>query len=397
MRVPGVYRTHAIVALVSVLLIVAGLAACNSDKKMQKPVVAAVPVVVATAEQKSMPVEVTGIGSVEPFNTVGIKPMVSGEIKSVNFKEGQDVSKGQLLFAIDRAPMDAALHRAQATLARDEANAANDRAQAARYESLFKAGVVSKEQTDQMMTAADASAALVKADKAAVDDARVQLQYATLYSPISGRTGSLMVRLGNVIKANPDNPIVTINQIAPIYVTFTIPEQYLSEVKRYMAQHSLTVRAAIPNDPKPAIGHLTFIDNAVDTQTGTIKMKGTFENSDHRLWPGQFVNVTLTLATQPNAITVPQEALQTGQQGQFVYVVRPDNTAEFRPVTVARTVEGRAVIASGVQAGDRVVTDGQLRIRPGESKLEIQETPVGAPAPSGQNAQNPPANQEARK
>ena len=392
------YRTRAMCALIAMLLILGAFVGCSKETNVQKPAAVTVPVVVAVAEQKNVPVQVTAIGSVEPYNTVGIKTMIAGEITSVNFKEGQDVSKGQLLFTIDRRPMEAELHRAEATLARDQATAANDRAQATRYAALMKEGVVAQQQADQMRTAADASEALVKADKAAIEDAHVQLQYAHVYSPITGRTGNVMLQLGNVVKANPDNPIVTINQVTPIYVTFTIPEQYLGEVKRYMAQHSLAVQAQIPGDPVLATGRLTFIDNAVDKQTGTIKLKGTFANKDRRLWPGQFVNVTLTLSTQPNAIIVPSEALQTGQQGQFVYVVRPDSIAEARPVTVARTVEGKAVIASGLQAGDRVVTDGQLRIRPGESKVDIRPNAVGAPAPSGQNAKQQPAgNQEARK
>ncbi len=322
--------------------------------------------------------------------------MVSGEITTVNFKEGQDVSKGQLLFTIDRRPMEADLRRAEATLARDEATAANDRAQALRYAALMKEGVVAQEQADQMTTASNASDALVKADRAAVENAKVALQYAQVYSPISGRTGNLMVQLGNVIKANPDNPIVTINQISPIYVTFTVPEQYLGDIKRYMAQRPLPVSVQIPSEPTPIVGTLTFIDNAVDRQTGSIKLKATFANADRRLWPGQFVNATLTLATQPNAIIVPSEALQSGQQGQFVFIVRDDNIAEARQVTVARSLEGKSVIASGLKPGERVIIDGQLRIRPGESKVDIRPSAPGAPA--AQSAQQQSAtNLEARK
>jgi membrane fusion protein, multidrug efflux system len=392
----GIHRLPAQSALISLFLMLFALGCDN--KAPQKPQAATVPVTIAVVEQRDVPVQIKAIASVDPYVTVGIKTMISGEITTVNFKEGQDVNKGQLLFTIDRRPMEADLRRAEATLARDEATAANDRAQATRYAALMKEGVVAQEQADQMVTAANASDALVKADRAAVENAKVALQYAQVYAPISGRTGNLMVQLGNVVKANPDTPIVTINQISPIYVTFTIPEQYLGDVKRYMAQHSLTVKAEIPNDPKPALGTLTFIDNAVDRQTGTIKLKATFANADRRLWPGQFVNATLTLADQPNAITVPNEALQTGQQGQFVYVVRQDGIAEARNVTVARTIEGKSVIASGLQPGERVVTDGQLRIRSGESKVEVRpNAPSAAPAPGGQNAQQQPApKQEAR-
>jgi multidrug efflux system membrane fusion protein len=391
----GNRQSRALIALILLFLIVSFLAACD-NKAPQKPAAVAVPVVVAVAEQRDVPIQIKVIGSVEPYVTVGIKTMIAGEITSVKFKEGQDVSKGQLLFTIDRRPMEADLRRAEATRARDEATAANDRAQATRYAALMKEGVVAQQQADQMMTAANASDALVKADGAAVENSKVALQYAQVYAPIPGRTGNLMVQLGNVVKANPDTPIVTINQITPIYVTFTIPEQYLGDVKRYMAQHTLTVKAQIPNDPNPPTGNLTFIDNAVDRQTGTIKLKATFANADRQLWPGQFVNVTLTLATQPNAIVVPTEALQTGQQGQFVYIVRADNVAEARPVTVARSVDGKSVIASGLQPGDRVVTDGQLRLRSGESKVDIRPNAPGAP-PVAQSQQQPASNQEAKK
>lgn len=387
----GIHRPHVVCALISLFLVVLGVAGCN--KAQQKPQAASIPVVVAVAEQRDVPVQIKTIGSVDPYNTVGIKTMISGEITSVNFREGQDVGKGQLLFTIDRRPMEADLRRAEATLVRDRATAANDRAQAVRYAALFKSGVVSKEQTDQMVATADASEALVKADEAAVENAKVSLQYAKVYSPIAGRTGNLMVQLGNVVKANPDTPIVTINQITPIYVTFTVPEQYLGEIKRYMAQRPLKVMAQIPSDPTPVVGDLTFIDNAVDRQTGTIKLKGTFANKDRRLWPGQFVNATLTLSTQPNALTIPNEALQNGQQGQFVYVVRPDGIAEARNVTVTTTVDGRSVISSGIQPGDKVVTDGQLRLRSGESKVEIRPS-ASAPAP---NLQQPATRQEAQK
>ncbi len=390
----GTHKLHAIGALISVLALVF-LAGCEK-KQEKKGGAAPVPVIVAVAEARDVPIQLEAIGSVESFNTVGVKTMVAGEIKTVNFKEGQDVSKGQLLFTVDRRPMEAELRRAEATLARDRATAANERAQAARHAALFKAGVVSREQAEQETASADAAEALVKADEAAVENAKVSLQYTKVFAPISGRTGNLMVQLGNIVKANPDSPVVTINQIAPIYVTFTVPEQYLSDVKRYMGKSRIKVEAQIPNDPTPAVGDLSFIDNAVDKQTGTIKLKGTFANADHRLWPGQFVNITVTLASQPNAITVPNEALQTGQQGQFVYVVRADGIAEARPVTVARSVEGTSVIASGIKPGDRVVTDGQLRIRSGETKVDVKPNAPGSSAPNSQAPQQP-ANTEARK
>lgn len=377
-------------ARAALLTVLAGglvlLGAC-SKKEQQKPVNMAVPVTVALAQQKNVPVQITAIGTVESIDTVGIKNQVGGELTSVNFKEGQDVSKGQLLFTIDRRPLEADLRRLEATLVKDRATAANDRAQAKRYAELYKQGVVAQQQAEQMTATADASEALVKADEAAVLNAKVQLQYSQIYAPISGRTGNLMVQLGNVIKANPDNPIVSINKISPIYVTFTIPEQFLGEVRRYMAQHRLTVAATLPNDPNPDLGTLTFIDNAVDNKTGTIKLKGSFDNKDHRLWPGQFVNVTLTLATQPNAITVPTQAVQTGQQGQFVFVIKDDNSAEMRPVNVTRNIGDQSVVASGIKPGEKVVTDGQMRLVTG-AKVEVRSSGPGATPANGSSNQN---------
>ncbi|HYG99399.1 MAG TPA: efflux RND transporter periplasmic adaptor subunit [Terriglobales bacterium] len=386
MKLPSIYKSRAIkaVVLAGTLAALSFLGACAAnDKKQQKPAASSVPVTIALAQKKDVPLQITAIGAVEAYNTVGIKSQVTGEITSVNFREGQDVKKGQLLFTIDRRPMDADLRRAEATLAKDSATAANDRAEAERYEALFKQGVVARQQLDRMVAQANASEALVKADQAAVQNARVQLQYTSIHAPISGRTGNLMVQLGNIAKANPDSPIVTINQVEPVYVTFTIPEQFLSEVKRYMGRGTLRVAATVPNDPTPAIGNLTFVDNAVDRQTGTIKLKATFPNKDRRLWPGQFANATLTLAVEPNVTTVPSQAVQTSQQGQFVFVIREDNTAEVRPVTVSRTVGNESVITGGIQTGDRVVTDGQLRLVAG-AKVEIRNN-----TPGGQNATAP--------
>jgi multidrug efflux system membrane fusion protein len=356
--------------------------ACSKKQEVKGPP-PAVPVTVALAAQKEMPLEIDAIGNVEAYNTVQIKSQVTGQLMKVNFREGQDLNKGDLMFVLDRRPLEADLRRAEATLAKDAATAENDKAQAARYAALFKEGVVAKEQTDQMMTAANASEALVQADKAAVENARVQLEYASIYAPISARTGNLVVQLGNMVKAN-DIAMVTLNQVNPIYVTFTIPEQSLADLKHYMAQHKLTVKATIPNDATAAFGTLTFVDNTVDVQTGTIKLKGTFDNKDRRLWPGQFVNVTVTLAQQPNAIVVPNEAVQTGQQGQFVYVVDKEGKAQPRMVDVARTIGDLSVIAKGIAAGDQVVTDGQLRIVPG-GKVDIKSGPNGTP--SSQNAE----------
>jgi multidrug efflux system membrane fusion protein len=335
-------------------------------------------VLTATVEQKDVPLQLKAIGAVEAYSNVSVKTQITGELTGVHFREGEDVKKGQLLFTLDKRPFEAALKQAQGMLARDQAQAANARAQARRYEALHQSGVVSREEFEQMQSNADALDAAVVADQAAVENARVQLVYCTIYSPIDGHTGPLLIHQGNMIKANDTPFLVSINQIQPIYVTFTVPEQNLAEIKRYLSRGKLKVLAYIPDDPRgPASGWLSFIDNTVDQATGTIKLKGEFANADRRLWPGQFVDVVLTLAQQPNAIVVPAQAVQNGQQGQFVFVVKPDMTVEARPVTLDRSSDGQAVIAKGLAAGERVVTDGQLRLVPGVTKVELKQTSAG--------------------
>jgi len=327
---------------------------------------AAVPVTVATVEQKSIPLEIQGIGTVIAATTVAVRAQITGEMTAVHFKEGEDVTQGQVLVELDKRPLEAALQQAQATLQRDIAQADNARASAARYRDLQQRGIATKEQVDQIVTQAAALDATVAADKAAVDNAKVQLDYATIEAPISGRTGLLQVHPGNLIRAQDTNPIVTINRITPVYVSFAIPEAQLPDLKRYMAAGELLVRAQPPGDAStPSVGRLNFIDNAVDTTTGTIKVKGTFPNEDRRLWPGQFVNATVTLSADPHAIVVPTFAVQTGQNGTYVFVVKPDQTVELRPVTVARTRGTDSVIQDGLKAGETVVTDGQIRLVPG--------------------------------
>jgi membrane fusion protein, multidrug efflux system len=244
-----------------------------------------------------------------------------------------------------------------------------------------------------MDSQAAAMRALVLADNAAVENARVQLQYCTITSPIDGRTGNLAVKAGNLVKANDTPILVTINQITPIYVTFTVPEQFLPQIKQYMQRRTLPVAATFPNANQAAArGDLSFIDNSVDQATGTIKLKGTFTNVDRRLWPGQFVNVELMLATERNAIVVPSQALQTGQKGTFLFVVKPDMTAETRPVTISQNAGGTAVISGGVEPGERVVTDGQLRLAPGlkvEFRSPVSTPGQAAPAAAGANAGAP--------
>ena len=343
--------------------------ACSTSNG--KPMPRAVPVVAELADQKSVPLQIKAIGNVEPFNAVTVKAMVGGEISGVYFREGQDVRKDELLFKIDARPYEAALRQAEATLAKDVAQAKNAEEQAKRYSILVQKDYVAKDQYDQLRANADALAAVVDADRANVENSRLQLAYCTIKSPINGRAGSVLVNVGNVIKAN-DVALTTINQLMPIYVTFSVPEQNLSDIKRFMAARELRVDAVIPGDEKrPVRGDLTFIDNAVDRTTGTIKLKGTFDNHDRRLWPGQFVDVVLTLTTEPNRVVVPSQALQTGQQGQYVYVIKPDMTAELRVVTPGRTFQSWTVIDKGVAAGEKVVTDGQLRLVPG-AKVDVK-------------------------
>ena len=332
----------------------------------------AVPVTIGSAVQKSIPIQARAIGSVEAYSTVSVKTMIGGQILKVGFSEGQDVRKGDLLFTIDPAPYEAALKMAEAARARDVALKDNAEREVRRYASLVEKELIPRQQYDQFASSAAALEATVQADTAAVENARVQLAYCFIRSPIDGRTGSLLVQSGNVVKAN-DATLVTINQVIPIRVSFFIPEQYLADVRKYKAAGTLKVEAA-PQDGKadPVPGTLSFIGNAVDQSTGTIQLKGTFPNTDRRLWPGQFANVVLTLTVRSGAVVVPSEAIQTGQQGQYVFVVKPDLTVEARSVTVGEVFEGETVIAKGVAAGEKVVTDGQLRLVPG-TKVEAKK------------------------
>lgn len=329
------------------------------------------PVTAAAVIQKTVPVQINAIGNVEAYSTVGIKAQAGGELIQVSFKEGQDVIKGDLLFSINQRPYEAALRQAEAGLARDIVQMNNAGEEVRRYAELVKKGYVSRQQYEQIRTNAAALEATVNADKALVENARLQLEYCSVYSPISGRTGSLIVSQGNLIKANSDNPLVVINQIQPVYVSFSLPEKYLPELRKYNAAGRAKVEASTDKDDnKPSEGVLTFIDNAVDSTTGTIRLKATFDNKEKRLWPGQFVNVVMTLASQPNAVVVPSPAIQTGQNGQYVFVIKDDHSVESRPVIVGRTMNDEAVIEKGLKAGEKIVTDGLLRLVPG-AKVEI--------------------------
>jgi membrane fusion protein, multidrug efflux system len=349
--------------LLLILLIALGACSAKKEKPAAKPPVM---VTVAAAVEKSFPVQVRAIGNVEAYNTVEIKAQVNGQVARVHFAEGEDVRRGALLFTIDPRPFEAALRRAEAELARDLAQAKFAREQTERYGALLKDGIVTQDQYDQLRANADAFDAAIAADRASVDNARLLLGYCYIRSPIDGRTGNLAVKAGNLVKANDLPVLVTINQITPINATFTIPEKELAEIKKYLGAGKLRVDAVIPDDPKgPESGTVTFLDNAVDSATGTIRLKGTFANSGRRLWPGQFVNVALTLTTRPNAVVVPTRAIQTGQQGEFVFVVRSDLTVESRAVATGEMMDGETVIARGITPGEKVVTDGQMQLVPG--------------------------------
>jgi membrane fusion protein, multidrug efflux system len=342
---------------------------------------AGVPVATATAIQKPMPIAISVIGTAEAFSTVSVRSQITGELTSVTFKEGDDVRKGQVLFTLDRRPLEAALQQAEAILARDLAQSANAKSQAARYEDLANRGIATREQVDQTRAAAAALDATIGAARAAVENVKIQLQYATIAAPLSGRTGALMVHAGNLVRANDQTPLVVINQVTPINVTFALPEARLADVKRYMAAGSLTVEARPPNDSTPpSKGRIGFVDNQVDPTTGTIRIKGTFPNEDRRLWPGQFVNISVTLTTDPKALVVPTTAVQMGQQGQYVFVVKPDQTAELRNVTVARAEGPETVIQQGIAPGETVVIDGQLRLVPG-SRVSVKSGPGSQATP----------------
>jgi membrane fusion protein, multidrug efflux system len=359
-----------ICALAGVLAL--GGCADRSSVQAAKPQQAAgAPVTVATVSSRTMPVQLQAIGNVEAISTVTIKPQISGELVQVHFKEGDFVKRGQLLFTIDRAPFEAALRQAEGTLAKDQAQALNARLDFQRYENLGREGVVSKQQVDAAEATYNAMDATVAADKAAVETAKINLQYTSISSPITGRTGNVGAKQGNLVKANDVPILVTINQIEPIYVTFSIPEQQLPEVKKYLNSRTLKVETSPQGSGEHFEGKLTFIDNAVDLTTGTIKLKATFDNRDHKLWPGQFADVSMTLTSQPNAVVIPTAALQTGQNGTYVYVVNQDLTAQPQAVKVGWTVGDTTVIASGLQPGQRIVTDGQLRLTPG-GKVEIK-------------------------
>jgi multidrug efflux system membrane fusion protein len=360
-------KTRALIRAWRPLLGLLPLAACSKTETPRTP---PVPVTVATAERRAVPFELAATGTVEPLQTVAVQAQVGGILRQVAFKEGDEVKRGQILFQLDSRPYRAALDQALAALARDRAQAANATQEAKRYESLVEKQFVTAQQYDQARTAATAAEANFAGSQAAVDEARLNLQYATIRAPITGRTGSLLVREGNLLRANATQPLVTINQIRPILVRFAVPAGNLPLIQEHLGK-SIVVRAEASGGGDPSEGALSFVDNAVDTATGTILLKGRFPNDDGALWPGGFVNIRLQLYVEPDALVIPAAAVVAGQQGNFVFVIQPDSSAATRPVTVNRTAGDFAIVTGDVQAGDRVVVDGQLRLRQG-SKVQIK-------------------------
>jgi len=362
-------RRVVLVPLAAAILCAAGC----SGKGDAGPAHETVPVVAATVSSQSVPLEVQAIGHVDPLSTVAVKTRVGGEITEVAFREGQDVKPGDLLFVIDRRPYEATVNEARARLLRDRALAKTAAETATRYAELVKKDFVTAQQFDETQANAQAANATVQADEATVQSAELDLAYCRITSPIAGRTGSILVHRGNMMKANDDRALVTINQIRPIAVTFTIPETSLDAIRsRYRQGGKLDVQAASTAQATATeTGELSFVDNAVDSATGTIRLKATFPNESGTLWPGQFVTVSLLLANEPGRIVVPTQAVQASQKGSYVYVVKSDMTVESRPVTIQRTHGTLSVVSKGLAAGEKVVTDGQLRLAPG-SKVEIK-------------------------
>ena len=340
---------------------------------------AGIPVVTAKADVRAMPVTLEVVGTAEAISSVSVRAQITGQLQEVLFSPGQDVRKGQPLFSLDRRPLEAALRQAEAIVAKDEAQLANAAADRRRADELFKEGILARSDYDASIAAASALEATLAADRAEAEQARLNLQYSRIVSPLDGQTGALNLHVGDVVRTNDAEPLVTINQLAPIYVTFSVPARFLSEIRKAQAAGALAVtatarRGATPASPREtsdassppaARGRVTFIDNSVDSTTATIKLKATFPNRDRELWPGLFVQVSLQLAVQPDAVVVPAVAVQASQQGQYVYIVKPDHTVELRHVTVDRQQGDAAVIANGVKGGEEVVTEGQLRLTPG--------------------------------
>lgn len=366
-------------AALAVSFLPLGLVACGqgNSKPAARP---GVPVVIGTVTREDVPVEWRGVGAVEPITSVAIKSQVGGALVAVHFQDGHDVRQGDLLFTIDERPFAAALRSAEAQLERDRALSQSAKAEAQRYADLVKKEFVTQSETDDKSARAMSLEATVHADEAQVESARLDLQYCRIVSPLTGRTGSVLVKQGNVVKANDDKPLVVIQQMAPIRVAFSLPQQFLGQVRARSQASTLMASVKAPEDPGPPhAGALVFIDNAVDSASGTIAVKAEFTNQDRELWPGQFVNVDLVLDTDHDAVVAPSQSVQSGQGGEYVFVVKDDQTVEMRPVVVRRAAGDKTVIAKGLEPGEKVVVEGQLRLQPG-SPVEVQAEAAKVPA-----------------
>lgn len=358
--------------LLLLLVLSGGLTACSDEKSKTPPPRPPVPVKIGKATSRGVPVTLRAVGTVEARATVELRARVGGQLMQVHFQEGEDVRKGTPLFTIDPQPFQVALRRAEAQAGQQQALATTAREKERRYAVLVKEGLISQQDYELLRAEADSLEAAVAADRAAIEDARLQLSWSRIAAPISGRTGSLLAHVGDQVRANDTQPLLVIHQVEPIDVSFTLPERELPRLRQAMAAGSLPVQA-LPEGAgaAPETGRLTFVDNAVDTATGTIRLKATYTNAARTLWPGQFVTVLITLATLENATVVPAAAVQTGQQGTYVFVAREDGSAELRPVETGLTDAGEIVIVKGLKPGETVVIDGQLRLTP-DAKLDIK-------------------------
>jgi membrane fusion protein, multidrug efflux system len=368
-------RTRKFLAFIS-LLSVAFLGACSggdapargstaSGEVARPQDIAAVPVVVAQAGRTTVPIELTAIGTGQAFQTVSVESQVAGIVQEVHYQQGQFVRKGDLLITLDKEPFLAAVAQAEAALARDKAQAQLSQSELERSQRLYKEGIVSPQQYDQSRAGSAAAEATVRADEAAIQTAKIQLSYCSIYAPISGVTGAQLVAPGATVRAHDTPTLVVINQVEPIYVNFSVPQQYLESIKDSMAHSRLRVSASPPGSTRAETGVLTFVNNTVDTTTGTIQLMATFPNGDHRLWPGQFSNVVLNLGEQQDVLVVPAQSIQAGQQGDYVFVIKPDKTVDVRQVKVGQSVNNQTEVLQGLTAGETVVTDGQVRLVPG--------------------------------
>lgn len=348
------------------LALTAALAGCGGNDSQAKPKAgpgAPVPVLVAAVENKTVPLRLRAVGNVETQSSVAIRSRVDGQIVKVHFRDGQDVTEGQPLFQVDPRPFEAQLRQAEANLLRNQAQLEYARGQETRYQDLLAKGFVSKEAYAQVRATLDSAQAAVAADKAAIESAKLQLQYATIRAPISGRAGKVLVTEGNVVRANDTAPLVVINQLSPIYVSFAVAEQHGPAIRAALRERRLPVTVNVSG--KRVTGELAFVDNAVDASTGTLKLRATFGNREHLLWPGDFLETALILGEEAGALVVPAGAVQNGPKGSYVFVVGADDTVDLRPVKVSRSEGGEALIAEGLAAGERVVTDGASRLTRG--------------------------------